>query len=132
MGSSHPDPSPHVARSESELSDLNDPPAAVAPHEGADADGDDAMHDMATSELDDDEDAPGEDDADYDVGTPPPEQADRVEDDRSSSEDSLRPGRRKKKVDEDELMEQNPELYGLRRSVRMPVSLPSSPLTRYQ
>ena len=80
---------------------------------------DDAIHDMATSELEDDEDAPGEEeveeDADFDEETPPPEQ--RRE--SSSSAGSLRPGKRKaeSQLDDEEYMKQNPELYGLRRSV---------------
>ena len=79
---------------------------------------DDAIHDMATSELDDEEDAPGEEDADFDEETPPPEPRDDMRHDSSSSEGSLRPGKRKADmVDDEEYMKQNPELYGLRRSV---------------
>lgn len=113
-------PSPAPQRSESELSDLNDLPTAQ--HNGqddtsADDEVDDTMHDMATSELDDDEDAPGEADADFDKETPPLQDADGMPHDRSLSEDSLRPGRRKPDLDDEEYMKENPELYGLRRSV---------------
>lgn len=76
---------------------------------------------MATSELDEDEDAPGEEDADFDEETPPPIQVDTMQRDRSLSSTSSRPGKRKADLDEQELMEQNPDLYGLRRSVsRLP------------
>ena len=107
---------PSRPRSESELSDLNDlPPPRSAPQDAAASD-DDAIHDMATSEMDEDEDAPGEEDADYDAESPPPEAGMRH--DRSLSEESTRPGKRKsEEVDDDDFIKQNPELYGLRRSV---------------
>lgn len=119
----HLKPSPQPPRSESELSDINDIPdttmSSVTGQDDADHSEDDAIHDMATSELDDDEDAPGEEDADFDEETPPPEAADGMRHDRSTSEDSLRPGKRKVDgLDDEEYMKQNPELYGLRRSVR--------------
>ena len=117
-------PSPQPPRSESELSDLNDLPSAQYDEEDdapADDDADDAIHD-------EDEDAPGEEDADFDQETPPPEAADGIRYDRSSSDDSLRPGRRKTDIDDEEYMKQNPELYGLRRSVRVPDPAYHSPL----
>ncbi|GIZ40898.1 hypothetical protein CKM354_000421900 [Cercospora kikuchii] len=108
-------------RSESEISDTNDFPTAMdspdAANEGMFSD-DDAVHDMATSELDEDEDAPGEEDADFDMESPRPRQDDAHAHDRSSSEPSSRPGKRKADVDDEEYMKQNPELYGLRRSGR--------------
>ncbi|KAK3704274.1 ATP-dependent DNA helicase Hrp3 [Vermiconidia calcicola] len=115
-------PPPQLPRSESELSDVNDlPNTTVSSQDGqddADHSDDDAIHDMATSELDDDEDAPGEEDADFAEETPPPEVADGMRHDRSSSEDSTRPAKRKAGVDDEKFMKQNPELYGLRRSGR--------------
>ena len=116
-------PSPQPPRSESDLSDLNDLPttgmSSVTPPEAGTPSDDDAIHDMATSELDDDEeDAAGEEDADFDEETPPPEAANGMRHDRSLSEESSRPGKRKADVDDEEYMKQNPELYGLRRSVR--------------
>ena len=117
-------PSPQLPRSESELSDINDLPdtaiSSTMGQEDADHSDDDAIHDMATSELDKDEDAPGEEDADFDEETPPPEtNAALRHNDRSTSEESLRPGKRKADmIDDEEYMKQNPELYGLRRSVR--------------
>ncbi|KAK3088983.1 ATP-dependent DNA helicase Hrp3, partial [Teratosphaeriaceae sp. CCFEE 6253] len=78
---------------------------------------DDAIHDMATSEMNEDDDAPGEEDADYDAESPPPEAG--MQRDRSLSEESTRPGKRKsEEVDDDDFIKQNPELYGLRRSGR--------------
>jgi len=115
-------PSPPSRRSESELSDLNELPtttmSSASPPDDADASEDDAIHDMATSELDDEDDAPGEEDADFDEETPPPAAGSRMRQDESMSEDSGRPGKRKADdVEDEEFMKQNPELYGLRRSV---------------
>ncbi|KAK5168324.1 ATP-dependent DNA helicase Hrp3 [Saxophila tyrrhenica] len=91
--------------------------SSLTPQQEADPSDDDAIHDMATSELDDEEDAPGEEDADFDEETPPPNAAGGMRHDRSSSEESARPGKRKAEVDGED-WEQNPELYGLRRSGR--------------
>ena len=76
---------------------------------------------MATSELDDEDDAPGEDDADFDADTPPLGAVGGMRHDRSMSDDSERPGKRRttEDVDDEDYMKQNPELYGLRRSVRI-------------
>lgn len=109
--------------SESDHTDTNDIPtttisSSTAAHDDAHSD-DDAIHDMATSELDEDEDAPGEVDAEFDEETPPHENVRPMDHDRSSSESSSRPGKRKSDIGDEELyMKQNPELYGLRRSVR--------------
>lgn len=119
------EPSAQPTRSESELSDVNDvPPAPSAPQDENHSD-DDAIHDMATSSMDEDEDAPGEEDADYEVASPAPEPANGMRHDRSSSEDDVRSGKRKPEIDDEEYMKQNPELYGLRRSVS--ASGPASP-----
>lgn len=64
-----------------------------------------------------DEDAIGSDDADYDIETPAPPDPTIVRDDASSSEDSRRYAKRKVGVEHDDHMMNNPELYGLRRSV---------------
>ena len=116
------EPSAQPQRSESDLSDLNDAPPAQTGPQQAHSD-DDAIHDMATSEMDDDEDedAPGEEDADYEMASPIHEAADEMQHDRpssSSSEEDVRSGKRKPEIDDEEYMKQNPELYGLRRSVR--------------
>lgn len=124
-------------QSDSELSDAVDlPPTATIPSLNGQQDiepsDDDAIHDMATSELDEDEeDAPGEEDAEFDEDTPLHDESEGMRHDRSSSEESVRPPKRKAgDVDDDEYMKQNPELYGLRRSVRAKLSACSwSPLT---
>lgn len=115
-------PSGQPDRRESELSGMDGFPSTdLASPDGAN-DGmfsdDDAVHDMATSELDEDDDAPGEEDADFDMESPQLGQVNATSHDRSSSESSSRPGKRKADVDDEEYMKQNPELYGLRRSVR--------------
>ena len=111
-------PPPPPTRTPSDLSDSHDIPTAQVQHDEEDESDEDAMHDMATSEMDEDEDAPGEDDADYDAETPPPEQTDEAPRDRSMSEENTRSGKRKSDdVDDEEYMKENPELYGLRRSV---------------
>ena len=124
-----PSPQP-LTRSESELSDINDFPttavSSVTEQQDEEHSDDDAIHDMATSELNEDDDAPGEEDADFDAETPPPEDTNGMRHDRSLSEDSLRPGKRKLEVDDEEYMKQNPELYGLRRSVRIEATVPTS------
>lgn len=113
----------HPSHSESDLSELHDIPTNTIPSNSAvnhqvPSDEDDAIHDMATSELDEDEDAPGEEeDADFDEETPPPAAADGIDQEISSSESTSRHGKRKAEVDDEEYMKQNPELYGLRRSV---------------
>lgn len=132
----HMSPPPAREQSESELSDAVDlpPAAAVPPTTGPDdmtPSDDDAIHDMATSEIDDEEDAPGEEDADFDNETPMHDESEGMRHDRSSSEDSIRrPKRKAEDLDDEELMKQNPELYGLRRSVRPKLSACSTaPLT---
>jgi chromodomain-helicase-DNA-binding protein 1 len=92
--------------------------SSVTPQSDDEPSDDDAIHDMATSELDEDEDAEGEADADFDEETPPPGPVGGMRHDRSLSEDSVRPGKRKAEIDDEEYMKLNPELYGLRRSVR--------------
>lgn len=101
------------SRSESELSDVNDLPDQAVP-ESADL----IMQDAASLQSDDDEDADGSDDADYDAGSPPSRAS--VDSRRSSvsSEGSSVPRKRKANVNDEQYMQENPELYGLRRSVR--------------
>lgn len=57
-------------------------------------------------------------DADFDVQPSPQSQPDEAMEDRPSSSDSNRAPKRKAAVVEDDFMRANPELYGLRRSVR--------------
>lgn len=111
-------------RSESDLSDLQEVPGLESHpvHDQDDEESmDDTMHDMATSESDQEEDVEGEDDADFDIETPPAETG-ALRRASSSSHDSSRPAKRKASMDDDEFMMQNPELYGLRRSVRTDLS----------
>ncbi len=108
--------------SDSDLSDTREP-AAAEPTSDADAPGEeyDEDEDMAAaSDSSDDVDAEGEPDGDYDSDSPPSEQAESDHDHgrSSSSQASRRPAKRKASVEKDDYMTQNPELYGLRRSVR--------------
>jgi chromodomain-helicase-DNA-binding protein 1 len=105
--------------SDSALSDANEP-AAVDQASDGDAPGEeyDEDEEMAVaSDSSEDVDAEGEPDGDYDSESPPSEQAesDRA---RSSSPESPRPLKRKASDEAEDYIEQNPQLYGLRRSVR--------------
>lgn len=121
MDEDHLRPPSRFDRSESELSDLNDIPtttiSSVTEQQDGEPSDDDAIHDMATSEIDEDEDASGEEDAEFDEETPPPVDTSRMSLERSSAGESPRPGKRKMEIDDEEYIKQNPELYGLRRSV---------------
>jgi chromodomain-helicase-DNA-binding protein 1 len=70
--------------------------------------------DMETS---DDADAEGEPDGDYDSETPPLARVNGARSQSLTSQGSSRSRKRKASVEEDEFITQNPELYGLRRSV---------------
>jgi chromodomain-helicase-DNA-binding protein 1 len=85
-----------------------------APGEEYDEDDDVA----AASDSSEDVDAEGEPDGDYDSESPPSEQAESDHAPSSSSQGSRRPPKRKASSDKEDYIEQNPELYGLRRSVR--------------
>lgn len=103
--------------SESDLSDVIDPPNAASlssPDRNQDILGN-GYHSKRSSVSSHEEDAIGSEDADYDMETPPSQDADAHRDARSSSQDSRRPAKRKAGI-EDDIMN-NPELYGLRRSV---------------
>ncbi|KAK0659845.1 Chromodomain helicase hrp3 [Lasiodiplodia hormozganensis] len=107
------------APSESELSDpTNRAAAALSPSSDAQSPVQDEDNEVdALSDSSHSEDAEGSEDGDYESETPPA-QSDNEEVDRSSSEDSQRPRKRKASVEDDEYINQNPELYGLRRSGR--------------
>lgn len=110
-----------TARSDSELSDVKDN-VAEDPSSDEDAPGEeyDEDEEMAIdSESSEDVDAEGEPDGDYDSETPPPIQVQSRRADSSTSQESRRPTKRKASVEEDDYITQNPELYGLRRSVRI-------------
>jgi chromodomain-helicase-DNA-binding protein 1 len=109
--------SPH---SESDMSDSNEHAAAESASD-VDAPGeedDEEDVEMAQdSDSSDDVDAEGEADGDYDSDSPPPEQAESDDARSSASQESPRPLKRKSSPKGDDYITQNPELYGLRRSV---------------
>ena len=105
--------------SESDLSDAIDPPNATSISSNTsrrDDNGEDLVQSRNIESLPE-EDAVGSDDGDFDMETPPLADADSPGDARSSSQDSRRNGKRKAGADHDDYMLENPELYGLRRSV---------------
>jgi chromodomain-helicase-DNA-binding protein 1 len=110
-----------ASHSESELSDIKDPTAEDLSSDEEPQGGsyNIPMADTVTSDTSEDEDAEGEVDGDYDSETPPPAQLESNRASSSSSEESRRPPKRKASVEDDDVISQNPELYGLRRSVRL-------------
>ncbi|KAF1915035.1 hypothetical protein BDU57DRAFT_410203, partial [Ampelomyces quisqualis] len=111
-------PSQH---SDSDLSDARGA-AAAEPSSDVDAPGEDYDDDepaAVDSDSSADVDAEGEPDADYDSDSPPSEHAPSSRAQSVSSQESSRPLKRKASTsaDKDDYMTQNPELYGLRRSV---------------
>ena len=64
-----------------------------------------------------DQDADGDEDGDYDIETPPITATTAPAEELSPSSSSARVSKRKMSATEDEYMRENPELYGLRRSV---------------
>lgn len=112
--------------SESDLSEATDVPNphTAFPNSVQNDDGEDGeMRD--SDESSQDEDAVGSDDPDYDMATPPTGNAGSHGDDRSSSQDSPRQKKRKAGPEHEDYMLNDPELYGLRRSVSQ--CLPASP-----
>ena len=103
--------------SESDLSEVVDPPNAANLSSPDRKEGNlgNGFHSKRSSISSHEEDAIGSEDADYDMETPPSPDASAHRDARSSSQDSRRPAKRKAGI-EDDIMN-NPELYGLRRSV---------------
>ncbi|KAF1837555.1 hypothetical protein BDW02DRAFT_565846 [Decorospora gaudefroyi] len=109
-------PSQHT---DSDLSDARQP-VAVDQASDADAPGEEYDEDeemAAASDSSEDVDAEGEPDGDYDSESLPSEQAES-DHARSSSPESSRPLKRKASDEKEDYIEQNPELYGLRRSGR--------------
>jgi chromodomain-helicase-DNA-binding protein 1 len=113
--------------SESDLSEVNEttalpthdsisPSPSPAAHESSeDAEAELDLNDHAESSEDE---AQASDDADYDIEeTPAASQSDEHRDERSMSHESRRAPKRKAGVGEDDYIRDNPELYGLRRSV---------------
>lgn len=105
--------------SESDLSEAIDPPDAPStfPNSEQNDDGEDDQMRVSDDESSQDEDAVGSDDPDYNMVTPPTGNAGSHGDDHSSSQDSPRQRKRKAGPEHDDYMANDPELYGLRRSV---------------
>ncbi|KAL1306662.1 hypothetical protein AAFC00_005335 [Neodothiora populina] len=117
----HPIAAAQPSRSDSELSDVNDVlpsnlPSTDLQQEEVLANED--MQDMVTSQSEGEEDAAGSEDAEYAAESPPSPQSNGSRRNSLSSETSSQPRKRKVDVDDDKYMQQNPELYGLRRSGR--------------
>lgn len=116
----HPAPTQSPSQhSDSDLSDTQQP-AAPEPSSDVDAPGEEYDDDepmAADSDSSEDVDAEGEPDGDYDSDSPPSEHAPSSRAQSVSSQESSRPLKRKAGSDKDDYMTQNPELYGLRRSV---------------
>ena len=115
----------HDAASDSgsDLSEVRDPAVVEAsPSSGSSPArqsnyGNDDVESSDHSEEDNDN---GSDDADFDMGDDVAETSNHnTRDDRSSSRESRRPPKRKMGIEDDEYIKANPELYGLRRSVRL-------------
>jgi chromodomain-helicase-DNA-binding protein 1 len=107
--------------SESDLSEvanhiIEDPSPATSPNHQSEF----GVHDADSSDSSGPEDEDGSDDADFDMEeSPVAEQTNGGRHERSTSSESRRPAKRKLGVEEDEYILANPELYGLRRSVRI-------------
>lgn len=118
----NPYASDDLAHEQSE-SDQSPPPDTTVEVESSDEDAPGEEYDESPemevdSDSSEDVDAEGEPDGDYDSESPPPAQADSSRSRSSTSQESRRPQKRKASVEEDSFITQNPELYGLRRSVR--------------
>ena len=112
--------------SESELSEPADPPMASASSSPQEKSENVANH--ANHSGSEEEDAAGsEDDDDYNMDLSMQPVRDEGSSQRSSSDESLRPHKRKATttaVDDEEYIRNNPDLYGLRRSHRARPSRP--------
>jgi len=105
--------------SESDLSEAIDPQKPTSPSsQGLQENSEHDYNSRRNSLSSEDADAVGSDDADYEMESLPPPEIHVTRDGRSSSEDSQRPLKRKSGgIEEDEYIMNNPELYGIRRSV---------------
>lgn len=108
--------------SDSDASEAQDNPPAISrspsisQNDQDELNGVDEGHDVEGSDVPTPDNA--SEDADFDGQPSPQSQPDETMDDRPSSSDSNRAPKRKAAVVEDDFMRANPELYGLRRSVR--------------
>ena len=107
--------------SDSELSEIIEPPNLEATPSPAESgrietrldDMDIAEHHSSVAETD-----LTSEDADFDLESPPPQASEqRRNESSSSSQESQRPSKRKAGAEADDFILNNPELYGLRRSV---------------
>ncbi|KAI1337451.1 P-loop containing nucleoside triphosphate hydrolase protein [Xylariaceae sp. FL0016] len=112
--------------SESDLSEVNETaavPDSSSPspspiHHESDQDAE-AEPDFENAAESSNDEGNASDDADFDMeDSPAPSHSDVAQDERSTSDDSRRPAKRKAPVEEDDYIRENPELYGLRRSSR--------------
>ena len=112
-------PEPSTSDSESDLSEALDVPNASTLSSNAEAQGFDVNSESRriNTGSSHEEDAVGSDDADCSIETPVLTTLNIARDDPSSSEESRRTAKRKAGVEQDDHMINNPELYGLRRSV---------------
>lgn len=112
--------------SESDLSEAIDPQKPTSPSsQGLQEDSEHDYNSRRNSISSEDADAIGSDDADYEMESPPPPEIHVTRDGRSSSHDSRRTLKRKAGgIEEDEFIMNNPELYGIRRSVSIRSRLP--------
>lgn len=107
----------HYSDSESDLSDPRELVAAGVSPPRVGIDGDDESMQDVDEPSSDEPDAEG--DADFEMDTAMQAKSIKFEQDNSSSDDSIRPAKRKAQpADEDDFIRNNPEMYGLRRSGR--------------
>lgn len=108
-----------TSSSESDLSDPADAPnAPTSSSLVKDQDADHTSHEETmNTDSSHEDDAIGSDDGDFDIETPPLAKPDVACDELSSSEDSQKHGKSKTGAEQEDHMMNNPELYGLRRSV---------------
>ncbi len=106
-------------QSESDLSEALDTPNAPGtfPNSEQNDVGKNGQMRVSDDESLQDEDAVGSDDPDYDMATPPTGNAGSPGGDHSSSQDSPRQRKRKAGPEHEDYILNDPELYGLRRSV---------------
>jgi chromodomain-helicase-DNA-binding protein 1 len=134
-----PNPSPIApakdtpAASESDLSEVHDVPQlevlSDAPSPSADAESPDAYEEATSvSNEDSEQDAEGSDDADYEDIQLAGVQHEESERSRSPSVVSRKSKKRRMSMEEEDYILANPELYGLRRSVRI-MALPAVKVT---
>lgn len=120
-------------QSESDLSEALDTPNAsnTLPNSKQNDGGKNGQVRDSDDESLQDEDAVGSDDPDYDMATPPAGNAESFGEDRSPSQDSPRQRKRKAGSEHEDYMLNNPELYGLRRSVSQRLPKPRHSAKRY-